>query len=152
MASIVWQSGSNGMWCMKIEYSSSTKTWILPLHVDTRPIESDGQSDDDHRLGWVRQMEWDARRTNSSCVDTLCNDVFNLDSKQSLFRARVRETRSKWILSWKLRGQGWEDDREIQSLYKQHMVSTVVAQWFNLLLIINKVLGSIPVSNSFESD
>jgi hypothetical protein len=66
---------------------------------------TDGQSDDDHRLGCVRQMEWDARRSNSSCVDTLCNDVFNPDAK-------VRETRSKGILSWKLRGQGWEDDRE----------------------------------------
>ena len=27
----------------------------------------------------------------------------------------------------------------------QHLVSTVLAQWFKLLLIIHKVLGSIPV-------
>ena len=31
----------------------------------------------------------------------------------------------------------------------QHLVSTVVAQWFKLLLIIHKVLGSIPVSYIF---
>jgi hypothetical protein len=34
----------------------------------------------------------------------------------------------------------------------QHLASTVVAQWFKLLLIIHKVLGSIPVSYIFESD
>ncbi len=30
--------------------------------------------------------------------------------------------------------------------------STVVAQWFKLLFIIHKVLGSIPVRYIFESD
>ena len=34
----------------------------------------------------------------------------------------------------------------------QHMVSTVVAQWFNLLTLVDKVLGSIPGSNLFVSD
>jgi hypothetical protein len=33
-----------------------------------------------------------------------------------------------------------------------HMVSTVVAQWFNPLTLVDKVLGSIPVSNIFVSD
>jgi hypothetical protein len=32
------------------------------------------------------------------------------------------------------------------------MVYTVMAQWFNLLLIMDKVLGSIPGSNLFVSD
>ena len=34
----------------------------------------------------------------------------------------------------------------------QHLASTVVAEWFKLLLIIHKVLGSIPVRYIFESD
>jgi hypothetical protein len=40
----------------------------------------------------------------------------------------------------------------INSNKTQHLASTVVAQWFKLLLIIHKVLGSIPVSYIFESD
>ncbi len=74
----------------------------------TCPHPTDGQSDDDHRLRWVKQigMRGEPIITNSSCVDTLCNNVFNPNAKPSLFRARVLETQSKGILSWKLRGQG----------------------------------------------
>ncbi len=49
-------------------------------------------------------------------------------------------------------GCGSSIDNILQQNTELSSASTVVAQWFKLLVIIHKVLGSIPVSYIFESD
>jgi hypothetical protein len=49
-------------------------------------------------------------------------------------------------------GGGSSIDNILQQNTEFSSASTVVAQWFKLLPIIHKVLGSIPVRYIFESD